>query len=485
MGKSLYRQYRSTTFDEIIGQDHIVAVLKNSLKNGDISHAYLFSGPRGVGKTSMARILAHAVNELEYQGEDLHLDIIEIDAASNRRIDEVREIRDKVNIVPVAGKYKVYIIDEVHMLTREAFNALLKTLEEPPSHVIFILATTEINKIPDTILSRCIKLNFQTIPDLIIKQHLAKIAKNEKIKISDEALELVAKHGNGSFRDAISFLEQIKYISSSIELNDVVSTLGLASEQLVDNVLTAVENNDLKTLAELLDQAYSDGANESNLASQIAEKLRQKIIHQPNNIKNKLYINTLKDLLNVAGSHNPKIELEMSLANLAINNDYNIDTKSEPKENPNNENFTKPKKQIKQQKVDDTPVVSGNMKHEQPNDTENTSSINPVKYSDSDVWPEFLNNLKQQNNTLYGIARMATVEINDKNINLGFKFAFHHKQINDPKNLQIFRDVLKSTSEVPYELNIFLIEKDKPSNATNQDITNLSNIFGKTEMLES
>ena len=146
MGKSLYRSYRSKTFDEIIGQDHITTVLKNSLKSDSINHAYLLSGPRGVGKTSTARILAYAVNNLEYKGEATHLDIIEIDAASNRRIDEIREIRDRVNIAPVEGKYKVYIIDEVHMLTKEAFNALLKTLEEPPAHVIFILATTEIGR---------------------------------------------------------------------------------------------------------------------------------------------------------------------------------------------------------------------------------------------------------------------------------------------------------------------------------------------------
>ena len=207
MGKSLYRSYRSRSFDEIIGQDHITTVLKNALKTDSISHAYLLSGPRGVGKTSTARILAHSVNELEYEGENLNLDIIEIDAASNRRIDEIRDIRDKVNILPVASKYKVYIIDEVHMLTKEAFNALLKTLEEPPAHVIFILATTESHKVPETILSRCVKLNFKPISNDMIFEHLKSISKKEKINISDKALELVSDHARGSFRDAISLLE--------------------------------------------------------------------------------------------------------------------------------------------------------------------------------------------------------------------------------------------------------------------------------------
>jgi DNA polymerase-3 subunit gamma/tau len=154
MGQALYRKYRSKTLSEVIGQEHITATLANALKTGKISHAYLFTGPRGVGKTSIARILAHEINQLPYTDDSMHLDIIEIDAASNRRIDEIRDLRDKVNIAPTSAKFKVYIIDEVHMLTKEAFNALLKTLEEPPKHVVFILATTEIHKLPETIISR-------------------------------------------------------------------------------------------------------------------------------------------------------------------------------------------------------------------------------------------------------------------------------------------------------------------------------------------
>jgi DNA polymerase III subunit gamma/tau len=151
MGKALYRKYRSKSLNEIVGQPHITTTLGNALKSGAISHAYLFTGPRGVGKTSIARILAHEVNELPYTDDSIHLDIIEIDAASNRRIDEIRELRERVHTAPTSAKYKVYIIDEVHMLTKEAFNALLKTLEEPPAHVIFILATTEAHKLPETL----------------------------------------------------------------------------------------------------------------------------------------------------------------------------------------------------------------------------------------------------------------------------------------------------------------------------------------------
>src|SRR5438270_10180898 len=188
MNQALYRKYRSRSFDEVVGQEHVTQTLQRALKSGRISHAYLFTGPRGVGKTSVARILAHEVNGLPYAGESVHLDIIEIDAASNRRIDEIRDLREKVRIAPAVGKYKVYIIDEVHMLTREAFNALLKTLEEPPAHTIFILATTEVHKLPETIISRTQRFAFKPVDKISTQTHLGKIAKKEKIVISDGAL---------------------------------------------------------------------------------------------------------------------------------------------------------------------------------------------------------------------------------------------------------------------------------------------------------
>src|SRR3990167_8680284 len=209
MDRALYRKYRSKNLDEVVGQEHITETLKNSLKSGKISHAYLLSGPRGVGKTSVARILAHEFNNLKYEDENIHLDIIEIDAASNRRIDEIRDLREKVHITPTSAKYKVYIIDEVHMLTKEAFNALLKTLEEPPEHCIFILATTEAHKLPETIISRTQRFNFKPIPKTAAKTQLQKIAKAEKIKIDDDALELLAEYGEGSLRDIIGMLDQL------------------------------------------------------------------------------------------------------------------------------------------------------------------------------------------------------------------------------------------------------------------------------------
>src|ERR1700712_4322120 len=201
MGQALYRKYRSKSLDEVVGQEHITQTLKQALKSGRISHAYLFTGPRGVGKTSIARILAHELNGLAYDDGRSHLDIIEIDAASNNGVEDVRDLREKVYVAPTSGKYKVYIIDEVHMLSKAAFNALLKTLEEPPAHVVFILATTESHKLPDTIISRTQRFVFRPIEATKAVAHLRTIADAEKITISDEALQQIASHGDGSFRD--------------------------------------------------------------------------------------------------------------------------------------------------------------------------------------------------------------------------------------------------------------------------------------------
>ena len=222
MYQALYRKYRPKTFDDVVGQDVIVKTLKNSIKNDMVSHAYLFCGPRGTGKTSIAKIFAKILNctnlkDLEPCNEcvsciqvntNQNIDIIEIDAASNNGVDEIREIRNKITLVPANSKYKIYIIDEVHMLSGAAFNALLKTLEEPPSHVIFIFATTEPQKIPTTILSRCQRFDYKKISDSKIVERLKFIAKSEKINISDEALFEIARLSDGGMRDSISLLDQ-------------------------------------------------------------------------------------------------------------------------------------------------------------------------------------------------------------------------------------------------------------------------------------
>ena len=258
--RSLYRRYRPLNLADVIGQEQVTESLDNALKTGRMSHAYLFTGPRGAGKTSVARIFAHAVNDFDYQLEDDYVDIIEIDGASNRGIDDIREIREKAAIKPTKGKYKVYIIDEVHMLTKEAFNALLKTLEEPPKHVIFVMATTDLHKVPATILSRTQVFNFKLADSGTLLKHLQKICAEEKIKIEDEALKIIIKRGGGSFRDSLSLLDQISTLSDAEITREMVEkVLGLPEDTKIDEILDAYKSSDIATITASLKELINMG----------------------------------------------------------------------------------------------------------------------------------------------------------------------------------------------------------------------------------
>jgi DNA polymerase-3 subunit gamma/tau len=285
--ESLYRKYRPSKFSEIVGQEHIKRLLKNALEKRKINHAYIFAGPRGTGKTTTARILAKSLNcENNQFGEPCnecssckaidsssHLDVIELDAASNRGIDEIRRIRDGVNFTPVMGKYKVYIIDEVHMLTREAFNALLKTLEEPPEHVVFILATTNPEKIPPTIISRCHVLEFRNISKDEMMIRLKEISKVEGYDISDDALEKIIKKASGGMRDALSILEQVvRYSGGEITGETVNEALGLVSDEVVSKFLKSILMGDSSEIEKILDTVYLERGDFDTFLSQVVEK---------------------------------------------------------------------------------------------------------------------------------------------------------------------------------------------------------------------
>ena len=278
MAKALYRKYRPTSLSDVVGQEQITKTLESSIKQGKISHAYLLIGPRGTGKTSVARIFAHEINKFKYEIEDNYVDIIEIDGASNRGIDNIRELREKAMVAPTSGKYKVYIIDEVHMLTKEAFNALLKTLEEPPKHVVFIMATTDAYKVPVTITSRSQTFTFKLVDENLMVDFLKEICKKESIKIDDEALLLIAKRGGGSFRDSLSLLDQISTLSKDrISKDLVISAIGLPKDEQIKGLLDAYQSGNQTKIIKLLKDFLASGIKSETLA----EELIGQIIDSP------------------------------------------------------------------------------------------------------------------------------------------------------------------------------------------------------------
>ena len=324
--KTLYRKYRSLSLNEIVGQHHVTEVLANALKKGRTSHAYLFTGPRGTGKTSIARIFAHNINQIEYQQEGSHLDIIEIDAASNRSIDNIRDLREKIGLAPSSLKYKVYIIDEVHMLTTESFNALLKTLEEPPEHAIFILATTDYHKIPATILSRVQKFFFRPIDEAEVTQHLKTICEQEKISFEPEALSLVAKNSEGSMRDALSLLDQLSSFDRKITVALVQESLGLAGHDLVEELCQTICRGSSVETQQQLNNVLQTGANAASVGIQIYDQLKLKVSDLAS-------FEVLASLLELGARLQPKLALELTLIklNLLLSPNANLKDLEDPK----------------------------------------------------------------------------------------------------------------------------------------------------------
>ena len=328
MSQALYRIWRPASWEEVVGQDHIIQTLKNAVAADKVSQAYLFAGPRGTGKTTTARLLAKAVNCLDPDlskrpcnacenciavNEGRFLDLIEIDAASNTSVDDIRELRDNINFSPSQGRFKVYIIDEVHMLSTSAFNALLKTLEEPPSHVIFVLATTEIHKIPATVLSRCQRHEFRRIPVQTIIEKLKLLCAQEHIEIEDEALSLVARQATGSLRDAISLIDQLSSIGKVITLETAQNILGTATSQAVLDLGQAIQDHDSARGLELIHTALDAGTDPRQFARQVVDYLRTLLVIKLNGSKD---LELLPEVRSLMEAHAQNFSTEQLIATI-------------------------------------------------------------------------------------------------------------------------------------------------------------------------
>ncbi|HKU17989.1 MAG TPA: DNA polymerase III subunit gamma/tau [Candidatus Saccharimonadales bacterium] len=514
MGQALYRTHRPTSLKGVVGQEHITTALTRALAKGTISHAYLFTGPRGVGKTSIARILAHEINGLPYD-DSTHLDIIEIDAASNRRIDEIRDLRDKVHIAPTSAKYKVYIIDEVHMLTKEAFNALLKTLEEPPAHVVFILATTEVHKLPETIISRTQRFSFKAVEQDKVVAHLREIAKAEKIDITDDALELIARHGEGSFRDSISLLDQIRNTGEKITLVDVQACLGLAPEEFIQQLVDALEAHDANALA----SSFGYGYEPAQIARQLGAVLRQRLLSGTPVGNKATTIALLQKLIDVPASPNPHAYLDIALLDAGLEIAVNttplsesgttsrppggVFTHREPSAEPNvsaartptrseegadtltgshskadNQDDTKSKimkEEVAKPEVQIEPHPSAFRRTAEAAKAEEPSEINQAESTEGESvansapnavltdadWPKLLAAVKVKHNTLYSIVRTVRPHFEPGKIVLECSMPFYQKRLNENRNKEMLGEVLKTVTG--QDLRIECIVGEGPS----------------------
>lgn len=493
MGQALYRKYRSKTLSEIVGQEHITETLDKALKSGRISHAYLFTGPRGVGKTSIARILAHEINAIPYQDDRMHMDIIEIDAASNRRIDEIRELRDKVAVAPTSAKYKVYIIDEVHMLTKEAFNALLKTLEEPPAHVVFILATTDAHKLPDTIVSRTQRYAFKPVTQDKVIAHLRQIATTENITVEDGALTLLAAHGEGSFRDSISMLDQASSHGGTLTEAGVRSLLGIPPDNGLNEIIVSLSLKDAPLTARNLNSLFEQGFQAAMIAKALSKILRAQLLAGLSPLDGATLMPLLARLLEVPVGHDPDKLLEIVLLEAAgsgaliariVPAIQPVQTASAATEKSEQITHKKPEKLV--HKTVAKPAVSPAPAQAQEKPHKVAAAF------DDNIWSEVLNALKQKYNTLYGVVRMAEPTIEGSNLELSFSFAFHQKRVSDPKNKKILADIIFSLSGQNVGINCVVAPKElavKPQPAAKKqaqptsNLSDIENIFGGAEVL--
>lgn len=451
---ALYRKYRPDSFSEISGQEHIMRVLQNAVKTSNFSHAYIFCGPRGIGKTSVARIMAKAVNcKGSKDGNPCNkcascvsinnqtaLDIIEIDAASNRGIDEIRDLREKVKFTPSELKYKVFIIDEVHMLTKEAFNALLKTLEEPPEHALFIMATTEIHKIPATVISRCQRFDFKRISEAELVKRIEKIAKDEGIKIDKKAIAVIAKASEGGLRDAVSFLDQISMNAGNKEITetDIAELLGMVDVSKIEKMIEMIESNRKKEGLEFLEELLEAGADIGQLTKGLMSGYREKIQSDlSNNGLTKKYVYAVETLgecnRNFRFSLYPQLSLEVAILKI-MGLKGEVPVAAEAK----NEDIKTSKKSINIDELEEKDKIKES--ETQTKDAEKKES----NASDNSLekWNQVLFEIKSKNNSIHAFVKESEPTLIGDEIHLVFPYKFHKERIEDRKNRQIVEDAI-------------------------------------------
>lgn len=460
---SLYRKYRSRSLDEIVGQEHITGLLARAVAAGTISHAYLLSGPHGVGKTSIARILAHEINHLPYDDDSTHLDIIEIDAASNNGVEDIRELRERVRIAPGSAEKKIYIIDEVHMLSKSAFNALLKTLEEPPEHVVFILATTEPDKLPSTIISRVQRFNFRSISQDAVVQHLHSIAEQESIAIDEAALIRIAEHGQGSFRDSISVLDQLRHAASgkTVTTDDVENVLGITSDETISSLLDATRREELDRLVKLLHELETSGISASQVARQLTTRIQASITAHPEELP------LLDQLLDVPSSAYPYVKLLTVLARRSASASSSppprpsqaegsafpgeAETSKEAASGPDvpeGSDGSGTEREVKPQTTRQAPASlekSGEANTNLPkNATASETKRAPTPLIANFSWPDFLTSAKEKSGALHALLTKSGAEFSDDILTIYAGNAFAVKKLESAKLRPILSDIAES-----------------------------------------
>lgn len=479
---ALYRKYRPQTFAQLVGQDLIRTVLINALKNKRVGHAYLFAGPRGTGKTSAARLLAKGINCLDESSHDAcgkcehcksieqgkYVDLIEIDAASNRGIDEIRELREKVNFAPAEGVRKIYIIDEVHMLTKEAFNALLKTLEEPPDYVTFILATTEAHKVPITILSRVQRFDFKLASQEELSQKLSSILEKEGYTISKDALEKIGQLSGGSFRDSESLLAKI--LSSDLKkkgkvsLEDIEQGIGLIESQELENFVSFLLAGKSREALDLMENVVQEGYAVDQLVVQTLYLLRNMIrrhFTHGDRVDIRRVMQVIKEISEVGPKLKvaaiPSLPLEIAIFNLSLEKEEDSSTEFGADEGPKTNNESTKKKE-----------------------KENKDEQNKKKEEDVDIkkmWPKILEKTKVFNHHLYAFLSKAEIgKIEGNTITLDVAYKFHKQKIESEKVKKfmksVFDEVLGGNYILRCNINPDLVSSfsENDNNDSNEDL---------------